>query len=175
MPTDDERPKKSWRERDKGRDRSRHTNTAADRERERFERTPGYSRYKQSLERVFAGGELSAALRSKLEPASTDADKDKDEKLKAIRLAEAPADFIKALDAFLAAHEFPDDPYLLDRALEHPKPEIQLRALGRLKALKEEGKLLKLPASLKLRLDSIALNSDDYDVQDAAKALKKLL
>jgi hypothetical protein len=173
MPTDDEKPKKSGRERDKGRDRSRHTNTEADRERERFARTPGYERYKQSLEKIFSGGELSSALREKLDPKGED--KAKDGLLKAIREAEKPADFIKALDAFLALYEFPDDAYLLDKALEHPKAEVQLRALGRLKLLKEEGKLVKVPASLKLRLDSIALNSDDDDVQDAAKALKKLL
>jgi hypothetical protein len=173
VPSDDEKPKKSWRERDKGRDRSRHTDTAADRERDRFAKSTAYTRYKQGLEKVFAGGELSAALREKLDPGGES--KDKDLKLKAIREAEAPAAFAKALDEYLVGYEFPDDAYLLDRALEHPKVAVQLRALGRLKALKEEGKLAKPPPSLKLRLDSIALNSDDGEVQDAAAALRKTL
>ena len=173
MPSDDEKPKKSWRERDANRNRSRHTDTASDRERERFSKTTAYTRYKQGLEKVFAGGELSAALREKLDPGGES--KDKDLKLKAIREAEGAAAFAKALDDYLVGYEFPDDPYLLDKALEHPRPEVQLRALGRLKVLKEEGKRSKPPPSLRLRLDSIALNSDDGDVQDAALALKKSL
>jgi hypothetical protein len=170
---DDEKPRKTYRERDKNRDRSRHTDTSADRERERFAKSTAYTRYKQGLERVFSGGELSDALREKLDPNGDN--KDRDLKLKAIREAEALPAFLKAVDEFLVTYEFPDDPYLLDKCLEHPKPEVQLRALGRLKALKEEGKLAKPPASLKLRLDSIALNSDSGEVQDAAAALRKSL
>jgi hypothetical protein len=174
MPSDDgERPKKSWRERDKGRDRSRHTSTAGDRERERFEKTTAYTRYKQGLERVFAGGGLSDALREKLDP--TGESKEKDKKLKAVREAESSAAFAQAIDELLEKYEFPDDPFLLDRALEHPKGAVQLRALSRLTALRAEGKLTKLPASLKLRLDSLALTSDDPEIQDAASALKRKL
>ncbi len=173
MPSDDEKPRKSYRERDKGRDRSRHTNTAADRERDRFAKSPAYTRYKQGLEKVFSGGELSEALREKLDP--TGENKDRDQKLRAIREAEAQPAFLKAVDDYLLTYEFPDDPYLLDKCLEHPKAQVQLRALGRLQALKAEGKLLKPPPSLKLRLDSIALNSDSGEVQDAAAALRRSL
>src|ERR1700722_5000180 len=173
MPSDDEKPKKTWRERDKGRDRSRHTNSAADREREHFQKPTAYTRYKQGLERVFAGGGLSGALREKLDP--TGEGKDKEKKLKAIRDAENPTAFVQAIDEYLTKYELPDDPFLLDRALEHPKGAMQLTVLARLAALKEEGKLSKPPASLKLRLDSLMLNSDDPDVQDAASALRKKL
>jgi len=175
MPSDDEweKPKKSWRERDKGRDRSRHTNTAADRERENFQKTTAYTRYKESLERGFSGGGLGAALRQKIDPSAEGLDKEK--KLKAMRQAEAPSAFVQAVDDYLAGYEFPDDAFLLDRALEHPKVEIQLRALARLEALRDAAKMAKPPASLKLRLDSLTLNSDDPDVQDAAKRLRKKL
>src|SRR5581483_6978048 len=140
MPPDDnwEKPKKSWRERDKTRDRSRHTNTASDREREQFQKTTAYTRYKQTLERAFAGGGLSDALREKLQPGGEGKDKDKDKKLKTLREAEAPAAFVQALDDYLTSYELPDDAFLLDRALEHPKSEVQLRVLSRLEALKEE-------------------------------------
>jgi hypothetical protein len=173
MPSDDEKPKKSWRERDKGRDRSRHTNTAADRERENFQKTTAYTRYKEGLERVFSGGGMGGALREKLDP--TGEGKDKDKKLKAMRDAESSAAFVQAIDEYLTKYEFPDDAFLLDRALEHPKSEVQLLVLARLGALKDEGKLAKPPASLKLRLDSLMLNCDDGDIQDAAAALRKKL
>jgi hypothetical protein len=174
MPSDDDdKPKKTWRERDKGRDRSRHTNTAADRERENFQKTTAYTRYKQGLERVFSGGGMGGALREKLDP--TGEGKDKEKKLMAIREAESPAAFAQAIDEYLPKYEFPDDPFLLDRALEHPKVAVQLLALARLAALKDEGKLVKPPASLKLRLDSLMLNSDDAEVQDAASGLRKKL
>lgn len=173
VPSDgDEKPRKSYRERDKGRDRSRHV-TSSDRERERFEKTTAYTRYKEGLEKVFSGGELSKALREKLDPSGKD--KEKDSRLKAIREAEGPAAFAKALDAFLEGHEFPDDPYLLDRALEHPSAGVQLRALARLRALKADGKLQKPPPSLKVRLDSLSLTSDDGEVQDSALFLRKML
>jgi len=173
MPSDDEKPKKTWRERDKGRDRSRHTNSAADRERENFQKTTAYTRYKEGLERGFAGGGLSGALREKLDP--TGEGKDKEKKLKAIRDAESPTSFVQAIDEYLTKYELPDDPFLLDRALEHPKGAMQLMVLSRLAALREAGKLSKPPASLKLRLDSLMLNSDDAEVQDAASALRKKL
>ncbi len=173
MPPDDEKPKKTWRERDKGRDRSRHTNSAADRERENFQKTTAYTRYKQGLERVFSGGGMSGALREKLDP--TGEGKDKEKKLKAIRDAESSTAFVQAIDEYLTKYELPDDPFLLDRALEHPKGAMQLMVLARLTALREDGKLSKPPASLKLRLDGLMLNSDDPEVQDAASALRKKL
>jgi hypothetical protein len=177
MPSNDdyEKPKKSWRERDKGRDRSRHTNTAADRERENFQKTTAYTRYKQSLERVFSGGGMSGALREKLNPEGEGKDKDKEEKLKAMRQAEAPAAFVQAVDTYLAGYELPDDAFLLDRALEHPKIEVQLLALARLQAMRDEGRLAKPPASLKIRLDSLSLTSDESEVQEAASRLRKKL
>jgi hypothetical protein len=173
MPDDEERPKKTWRERDKGRDRSKHVSTSADRERERFERTPAYTRYKQGLERVFSGGELSEGLRDKLDPSG--ANKEKDKKLRAIREAEGTVAFAKALDEVLAGYDFPDDAFLLDRALEHPRVEIQIRALERLLALREAGKLAKPPPSLKVRLEGLRLNSPDSDVCERAEALQKKL
>ena len=168
-----ERPRKSFRERDAAAGRSRHTNTQSDRDRERFAQTPAYANYKQKLESFFSGGELSETMRDRLDP--TGEGKERDRKLKAIRMAETPAAFAAAVSEYLVSHELPDDPYLLDRALEHPLVAVQLRALGRLELLRAEGKLAKPPASLKLRLDGLAMNADDGAVQDAAVALRKKL
>jgi len=175
MAKDDEgeRPKKSWREIDKARGRSRHTSTSSDRERERFEKTTAYTRYKQNLERVFAGGELSDALRERLDP--TGKGKEKDVVLKKIREAEDPKSFAAAVDELIARFELPDDLYLLDRILEHPRTEVVLKAMAHLNALVDEGKVEKPPKSLPLRLASLELNAEDGEVQDQARALKARL
>ncbi len=170
---DGEKPRRSWREIDRSRDRSGRSRTSADRERERFEKTTAYSRYKANLDRVFSGGELSDALRERLDP--TGKGKARDAALKRIREADDPRAFAEAIEALLAEHEFPDDPYLLDRSLDHPKPAVVLRAIGRLGALADEGKLGKPPASLRQRLASLELTADDPEVQEKATALAKKL
>lgn len=170
---DDERPRKSWREIDKNRGKSSHTRTSSDRDRERFEKTTAYSRYKANLEKVFSGGELSDAMRERLDP--TGEGKARDAALRKIRDAESPAAFAEAVDAFVSKFALPDDPFLLDRILDHPRPAPVLQALEQLVKLVEEGKLAKPPASLKQRLASLELTSDDPDVQEKAQALAKKL
>ena len=61
----DDKPKrtKSWREIDKGRDKSG-ARKSEDRSRENFEKTTGYTKYKANLDRLFSGGvELPEHLR----------------------------------------------------------------------------------------------------------------
>jgi hypothetical protein len=131
---DGDKPRRSWREIDKNRGKSSHVRpTSSDRDRDRFEKSTAYSRYKQNLEKVFSGGELSDAMRDRLDPAGTG--KARDALLKKVREAEDSKSFAEAIDALLAQGEFPDDPYLLDRALEHPKPPVVLKALAQLGAL----------------------------------------
>ncbi|MHB1845078.1 MAG: hypothetical protein ACYCWW_09620 [Deltaproteobacteria bacterium] len=170
---DEERPKKSWRERDKAKDRGGSGKTSSDRERERFEKTSAYSRYKTNLEKVFSGGELSQAMRDRIDPEGKK--KSRDALLAKIREAESTKAFIEAIDALLSVHELPDDPYLLDRCLDHPAPAVQLKALERLRSLAADGKLPKPPPSLKQRLQTLELMSDDPAVQDEAVALSKRL
>jgi hypothetical protein len=176
MPRDNDggdKPRRSWREIDKNRGKSSHTRTSTDRERDRFEKSTAYSRYKQNLERVFSGGELSEGMRDRLDP--TGSGKARDALLKNVREAEDNKSFAEAVDALLAQGEFPDDPYLLDRALEHPASPVVLKAIAQLAALRADGKLPKPPASLKQRLASLELTHDDPEVQDEAKALAKKL
>jgi hypothetical protein len=169
---DDDRPreKRSWRDIDKMRDGKKSgARTSSDRDRERFERTPGYTQYKSALERMFRGGELPEPLRDRIDP--TGENKKRDEALKKLRDAESPAQFDAAVDAFLAEFKaFPDDPYLLDQALGHKNPRVVEQSLDQLLRLAGEG-ALKPPRSLAQRLQSLQLMSDDGDVQDKAKAL----
>ncbi|MHB8417560.1 MAG: hypothetical protein ACYDCL_05765 [Myxococcales bacterium] len=168
-----DRPRRSWRDIDKTRDKSSHTRTSSDRDRERFERTTAYSRYKQNLEKVFSGGELSDAMRERLDPGGQG--KARDAALKKAREAESPKAFAEAVDALLDKYALPDDPYLLDRILDHPKAQVVKLALEQLEALASDGKLQKPPASLRQRLASLELTSDDPAVQEQAQALAKKL
>jgi len=67
---DDERPKrtKSWSEIDKQRDKSG-ARKSGDRERDSFEKSTGYTKYKANLDRLFSGGvELPEHMREKADP-----------------------------------------------------------------------------------------------------------
>ena len=170
---DADKPRRSWREIDKGRDKGGRTRTSTDCDRDRFEKSTAYTRYKQNLDKVFSGGELSESMRDRLDP--TGAGKARDALLKKVREAEDSKGFAEAIDALLAQGDFPDDPYLLDRALEHPKSPVVLKALAHLGALAADGKLPKPPASLKQRLASLELTHDDPEVQEHAQELAKKL
>lgn len=167
-----ERQKRSWREIDKGRDRGGPRKSNDDRERDRFQRSTQYTKYKQGLDRLFSGGEMPEELRGKLDP--TGENKERDDALKKIRLAEDQKSFAAAVDELLAKYDFPPDAYLLDRALEHPRTEVVLRAMDHLEAMIDAGEF-KPPASLKLRLQGLELSADDSDVQERAAALRKKL
>jgi hypothetical protein len=108
-------------------------------------------------------------MRERLDP--TGEGKARDVALKKVREAESPSAFAEAVDGLLEKFELPDDPYLLDRILEHPKPHVIGLALDRLAALAEAGALVKRPPSLKQRLQSLELTSDDPEVQEKAQAL----
>src|SRR5438132_1925329 len=78
--TDDEKPKRtrSWREIDKMRDRSGGSTRRDTRERERFENSTGYTKYKTNLDRLFTGGgaTLPEHLREKQDPAVAERDEE---------------------------------------------------------------------------------------------------
>src|SRR5688500_12516756 len=167
-----ERQKRSWREIDKGRDRGGPRKTSSDVERDRFQKSTQYTKYKQGLDRLFSGGEMPDELRDKLDP--TGENKERDDALKKVRLAEDSKSFAAAVDELLAKYDLPEDAYLLDRALEHPRSEVSLRAMDRLEAMIDAGGF-KPPASLKPRLQGLELSADEPDVHERAGVLRKKL
>src|SRR5438270_3447297 len=125
--TDDDRPrqKRSWREIDKMRDRGGPTRRDQ-RDRDSFERSTGYTKYKTNLERLFSGGApLPEHLREKSGP---DADPAADDERKKLVAIEDTKVFHAAAKEFLARHALPDDPRLLDRLLGHPDKGIMEQA-----------------------------------------------
>jgi hypothetical protein len=173
--TDDEKPKrtKSWREIDKMRDRGGSSRRDS-RERERFESSTGYTKYKTNLERLFSGGgaQLPEHLREKADPSGALAERD--EERKKLYAIEDPKAFYAAATEFLKSHELPDDPRLLDRLLTHPDEAVQEKALTRLEELHKAGSL-KVPPALTQRLASVEIDSGDPKIRKRAAELRKAI
>lgn len=173
--SDDEKPKrtKSWREIDKMRDRGGSSRRDS-RERERFENSTGYTKYKTNLERLFSGGgaQLPEHLREKADPGGALAERD--EERKKLYAIEDPKAFYAAATEFLKTHELPDDPRLLDRLLTHPDEDVQEKALTRLEEMHKAG-TLKVPPALTQRLASVEIDSGDPKIRRRAAELRKAI
>ena len=174
--SDDEKPKrtKSWREIDKMRDHSGGSSRRDSRERERFEGSTGYTKYKTNLERLFSGGgaQLPEHLREKADPSGQLAERD--EERKKLYAIEDPKAFYAAATEFLKNHELPDDPRILDRLLMHPDEDVLEKALARLEELHKAGSL-KVPPALSQRLASVEIDSGDPKIRRRAAELRKAI
>jgi hypothetical protein len=170
--TDDDRPrqKKSWREIDKMRDRGGPSRRDS-RDRESFERSTGYTKYKTNLERLFSGG---APLPDHLRGQPGEGDEQRDEERKKLFAIEDPKAFYAAAIEYLKTNEFPNDPRLLDRLLGHPDEEIMEKSLARLEELHKAG-TLKAPPALRNRLASVEIESGDPKIRRRAAELRKAL
>src|SRR3954467_9251768 len=111
--------------RDGGSSRSRRDS----RERENFERSTGYTKYKTNLERLFSGG---APLPEHLRGKTGEGQEERDEERKKLFAIEDTKVFHAAATEYLKANPIPDDPRLLDRLLGHPDEEVVEKSLARL-------------------------------------------
>ena len=171
MSDDDKpRPKKSWREIDKMRDGGGSRRRDAH-ERERFESSTGYTKYKNNLDRLFSGG---APLPEHLRGAQDEAEMVRDEERKKLYAIEDGKAFHAAAAEYLKKNPLPDDPRLLDRLLGHPDPEIVEKSLTRLEELHKAGSL-KVPPALTQRLASVEIDSGDPKLRKRAAELHKSL
>ncbi|MCK6546129.1 hypothetical protein L6R52_09690 [Myxococcota bacterium] len=170
----DDRPKKSWREIDRGREKgggSSPRRDSSDREREKLEKSAAYSKYKSNLDKLFTpgGAQLPEAMRAKLGPASPEAES----KRKALEALKATPS-AETLSAYLATKgELPDDPRLLLALLDVKDEALLPPVLDALLALVEGGKkpsrmlmIQKLDA-LKHRTSDAELHQKITDLRDA--------
>jgi hypothetical protein len=164
----DDRPKKSWREIDQARDGKRSRSSSPPAERDRLEKSAGYSRYKSAADQFFSGNLVPDALQEKLDP--TGENKARQDALKKLKNAEDFREFAQVSKEYVDKYGLPEDAYLLDRLLSHPNEGIVLKTLERLTDQLAAGEL-KPPKSLGERLKSLELGSDSPEVQDSAKAL----
>lgn len=173
---DDDRPRKSWREIDQMRGRSRHTSgDRPDPSREKLERSQAYREYKSNLDKFFDGGVGAApeGLKALLDPTGQKSARTK--AIEEIQQASAEdrrkwADLVRA---FVEEHELPPDAYLLTEFLGHPRERVAAKVLARLTEMIDEDQIKKLPPSLDQQLRSLELTSDDDDLKESARSLRE--
>jgi hypothetical protein len=163
---------KSWREIDAGSKKSKYHSRQDDRDQQKLERSPTYTRYKAAADALFTGGELPEGLAKQFDPDG----KRKQQKDAMMKLREMDRkEWVQGVADFLEKFpELPEDTYFLDSLLDHPRERIVEKSLGKLEALEAEGKLkTKLPKSLELRLKSLEMTSLDTEIQGRAKSLRE--
>jgi hypothetical protein len=176
--SDDDRPRRSWREidrmRDKGFSRSR---AREERSQERLSRSPVYEQYKAKVSKMLSGEEVPDAIREKLDPGGEL--KARDELIRRIKkeASENRKAWIEAVAEYVSRFEMPDDAYLLVEWLDHPRDGVVEKSLARLEELAAAGQLTgnKCPKSIDQRLRSLELMGSDPDVQAKARALRERL
>jgi len=165
--------KKSYREMDAQRGKSKYHSRQDDPSQQRIERSASYEKYKKAADSLFAGGELPQGLAQTFDPDG----KRKVQKEAMQKVSEAPdrKAWVERVVAYLEQYpEMPEDAYFLDSLLDHPRDRIVDKALGKLEALQKDGRLPreKAPKSLPQRLRTLEMTSMDPDVQARAKVLR---
>lgn len=169
--SDDDRPKKSWRELDQMRDKSSHRKeSGGGGRRSRTEQSAEYRAYKTQLNRLFEGGAVPDALKTKLGDATPKEVKEKKNALRAIIDAQHPRDVLALLKEFRRSFGFPEEEEALMKLLDVSDEDVVLEALQTIARLLQEGRL-KRGASLKARIKTAQMTIDDPRVQEAAKSL----
>lgn len=167
------RRKKSYRELDAQRGKSKSHSRQDDPAQQRLERSASYQKYKSAADALFTGGELPEALAKTFDPEGKR--KAQKEAMGKLRELDRKAWVQGVIDYLEKYPELPEDPYFLDSLLDHPRERIADKALAKLEAMQEEGRLTRVPGSLSERLKSIELTSMDSELQARAKALRERL
>ena len=176
---DDDRPKRSWREIDKMRDKGGNSRQRAQEERaqERMQRSPVYEQYKAKVAKMLGGEEMPDVVREKLDP--TGALKARDDLLKKIKkvATEDRKQWADLVAEFVGQFDMPEDAYLLVDWLDHPRDRVVEKSLLALEVLANAGALAgsRCPKSIDQRLRSLEMLGSDPDVQAKAKALRERL
>ena len=175
MSDDRERPRRSWREIDRMRDGATHPREGGRKgpSEERLRRSGAYRRYKSQLDKLFDGGGVPEALRSKLEEAGV-GESAKRRKRAAQAIVDAREDWRTALDAYRSAFGFPAEEEALARLLDTDDEQVVLEAIAQLERLHESGGLRRA-RSLKARVQTAMMTLDDPDVTAAGERLLRLL
>lgn len=181
-----EREKKSWREIDRGRDRTTHRRDDSDRRRDETARAnTAAKQYRSALEALFSPkvedqtpAPLPKTAARIVLPPNPDADPKNAERrrlLGKVLTATGPAAITKAADAFMqAGFVFPEDQETYLQLLEHTSEEVVRNAIVKLTDI-FAGQLPKRKPVLEQRLRRIEEQADDDATRDAARALRRTL
>lgn len=172
--SDDERRKKSWRERDRQNDRSRHT------ERERKPRSSRDKRssdkYRKDLDKLFKSSsavpERFKEMMKGLEPEEGTPEAEQKAAVAKLREVDGFREFATAVLAFREeGWELPDDENLLIRMLDYPDERVVRDTLVHIAELAGRRDLERV-TPLKNRLSTIKTMSDDPRTRKAIAAVE---
>jgi len=171
---DDDRPKRSWREidqmRDKSGNRSEPRSGGGPRGRP-LESTQAYRAYKTQLNKVFDGGGLPEALKSKLDETSVGAEaKAKKKAGGAIVESKTLSETKTTLEAFRQQFGFPQEEEVLARLIDVSDEDLIRETLETLVALVRQGPLKKANL-IKSKVKTVLLTVDEPEVQKLGKEL----
>lgn len=164
--------RKSFREMDAARGKSKYHSRQDDPAQQRIERSASYEKYKKAADAIFTGGALPVGLAGKFDPEG--AREKQKAALAAISLASDRQTWAKLVEEFVETFPLPDDAYFLDSILGHPKDALAEKALTHLEDMSASGKLVtaKLPRSLEQRLRTVEMTSLDPEVAERARVLR---
>jgi hypothetical protein len=172
--SDDERPRKSWREIDKQKDRSQHRRD--EKPVVEKKRGPGSQKsYRAQLDRLFETGKIADLVAAKegTDPAKAgEAGENRIKMLGAIKRAMDRESITRELDAYLAKFgELPDELDILEKALDHRKLDLQIDAMRRIDALLDR----EQPRRKRTMVGQLKLIRDVSGDDEAIALAKKLL
>lgn len=166
----DDRERKSWKEIDRMRDGKSNREPRPG----HHPRSPQSQKsYRAALDRAFDSGKIGALVKDQAaeagqEEAAGDASRIK--LLREIGKAEDRASITKAVDAYLAQYELPDDADVLAKIVQHRKPGVQLSAMRKLEAVldsQQPKRVRALVGQLKLIRDM----ADEKEMEELAERL----
>lgn len=171
-----EERKKSWREIDAGKDKSRHRDERP--KKGGKERSAGAD-YKRDLEKLFSGGtdvpDRFKNVADKLKPEEGSPEHAWNLAVDSLRSTEGFRDFVTAVTNFRkAGHKFPDDEELLTRMLDHPSESVLVAVVSHLIELNGRRKI-KRSAPIKSRLPTVKMTCEDPKSHALIDELSKLL
>lgn len=178
MSDEGRRRKKSWREIDRGKDKSLHR-------RVEHPGTSPYQRrtnksYKAELDRFFEHGVASQRIKTLMKKGGPDTAAPSDDGgenaekvslIRSIRGAETFDEFVTSVEQLREKYGLPNDVDILIRVLEHPDDEPIRDALGQLIELTRRLTLTQVK-QLKARLDTLESFNEDPEILEAIATLR---
>lgn len=167
----DDRPRKSWRDIDKMRDKSRHRD---DRDGPvglgpRGQRSQ--KSYRAALDRLFESGRIGELVDQKSPGSEKPSRENRIKLMRQVRDAVGRDEVTRAVDRLVDAFGLPDDWDVLVRVLEHREAPRQLQAMERMDALLEQDARPRRTGALLGQLKMIRDFSGDPDLEDLATRL----
>ena len=164
--SDNDRPRKSWKEIDRQRDQGGGR---------RDNRGPGSGKrgnksYKAALDQLFDSGKIADLVEMKA-PGTEKVGGNRLKMLAKIRDAVDRDSVTQAIDEYMKLHEIPDDIEMLGRMLEHRNPSWQLEAMERIYGLLDQGR----PKRIRAMLGQLRMIRDIEDDAEMVELSKKLI